>query len=174
MASTFGRRELRLVLAVVLGTLLVGGGILLDARLTAVIDERVRVGADTTGRVVHVERLKISRSFAATRLTVVYAFDEVRHGMPCSLWLSRATAIPALVSPPDSRSVLHRLAVRAGSDRRHPFRDAYRSIRDPGDRRSSRSVLIVPRRLPHNLARHRRRHKSRSNSRCQLAGRGKI
>ncbi|MEU4476746.1 DUF3592 domain-containing protein [Micromonospora sp. NPDC023966] len=79
MASPFGRRELGLVLAVVLGTLLIGGGILLDARLTAAIDERVRVGAETTGRVVHVERFKISRSFAATRLTVDYTFDGVRH-----------------------------------------------------------------------------------------------
>lgn len=79
MASPFGRRELKLVLAVVLGTLVVGGGMLLDARLTATIDERVLAGAETTGRVVHVERFKISRSFAATRLTVDYTFNGVRH-----------------------------------------------------------------------------------------------
>ncbi|WP_259275638.1 hypothetical protein [Micromonospora chalcea] len=47
---------------------------LLTARLNEAIDERVRVGAETTGRVVHVERFKISRSFAPTRLTVDYAF----------------------------------------------------------------------------------------------------
>uniref|UniRef100_UPI002F909137 DUF3592 domain-containing protein n=1 Tax=Micromonospora narathiwatensis TaxID=299146 RepID=UPI002F909137 len=68
-----------MVLAVVVGTLLVGGGLLLDARLRAAIDERVRVGAETTGRVVHVERFQISRSFAATRVTVDYTFDGVRH-----------------------------------------------------------------------------------------------
>ncbi|MEV6519494.1 DUF3592 domain-containing protein [Micromonospora chalcea] len=79
MASPFGRRELRLVLAVVLGTLVVGGGMLLHVRLTTAIDERVLAGAETTGQVVHVERFKISRSFAATRLTVDYTFDGVRH-----------------------------------------------------------------------------------------------
>jgi len=68
-----------LVLAVVLGALVVGGGLLLDARLTAAIDERVRVGAETTGRVVRVERFQITRSFAATRVTVDYTFDGVRH-----------------------------------------------------------------------------------------------
>ena len=68
--SPFGWRELKLVLVVVLGTLLIGGGMLLTVRLNEAIDERVRVGAETTGRVVHVERFKISRSFAAMRLTV--------------------------------------------------------------------------------------------------------
>ena len=68
-----------MVLAVVLGALVVGGGLLLDARLTAAIDERVRVGAETTGRVVRVERFQITRSFAATRVTVDYTFDGVRH-----------------------------------------------------------------------------------------------
>ncbi|MEU7573709.1 DUF3592 domain-containing protein [Micromonospora sp. NPDC049240] len=79
MASTFGRRELRLVLAVVLGTLLVGAGILLTVRLREAIDERVRVGAETTGEVVHVERFRITRSFSANRLTVDYTFDGVRY-----------------------------------------------------------------------------------------------
>lgn len=79
MAGLRAGRELRLVLAVVLGALVVGGGLLLDARLTAAIDERVRVGAETTGRVVRVERFQITRSFAATRVTVDYTFDGVRH-----------------------------------------------------------------------------------------------
>ena len=79
MASPFGRRELKLVLAVVLGSLLVGGGMLLHDRLSTAIDERVLAGAETTGQVVYVERLKISRSFAATRLTVDYTFDGIRH-----------------------------------------------------------------------------------------------
>ncbi|MFJ8577398.1 DUF3592 domain-containing protein [Micromonospora sp. NPDC093277] len=70
---------MRLVLAVVVGTLMIGGGLLLDARLTEAIDKRVRVGAETTGRVVHVERLQISGSFAATRVTVEYVIDGVRH-----------------------------------------------------------------------------------------------
>lgn len=48
-------------------------------RLNEAIDERVRVGAETTGRVVHVERFKISRSFAAMRLTVDYTFEGVRY-----------------------------------------------------------------------------------------------
>ena len=77
--SPFGRREVKLVLVVILGTLVVGGGMLLTARLNEAIDERVRVGAETTGQVVHVERLKISRSFAATRLTVDYTFEGVRY-----------------------------------------------------------------------------------------------
>ena len=77
--SPFGWRELKLVLAVVLGTLLIGVGMLLTVRLNEAIDERVRVGAETTGQVVHVERLKISRSFAATRLTVDYTFEGVRY-----------------------------------------------------------------------------------------------
>ncbi|WP_262419555.1 pyridoxal-phosphate dependent enzyme, partial [Micromonospora chalcea] len=42
---------------------------LLHDRLSTAIDERVLAGAETTGQVVHVERFKISRSFAATRLT---------------------------------------------------------------------------------------------------------
>ncbi|MFD6607473.1 DUF3592 domain-containing protein [Micromonospora chalcea] len=79
MASPFGRRELRLVLAVVLGTLVVGGGMLLHVRLTTAIDERVLAGAETTGQVVHVQRFTITRSFAATRLTVDYTFDGVQH-----------------------------------------------------------------------------------------------
>lgn len=79
MASQFGGRLLRIVLVVVLGTLLIGGGILLDARLAAAIDERVRGGAETTGRVVHVERFKVGRSYAVTRVTVDYTFAGVRH-----------------------------------------------------------------------------------------------
>ncbi|MDG4802743.1 DUF3592 domain-containing protein [Micromonospora sp. WMMD980] len=79
MASPFGRREVKLVLWVALGTLLVAGGMLLTVRLNQAIDERVRVGAETTGHVVHVDRFRISRSFAATRLTVDYTFDGVRH-----------------------------------------------------------------------------------------------
>lgn len=66
-------------MAVFLGTLLIGGGLVLSARLGAAIDDRVRTGAGTTGRVVHVERFKVSRSFAATRLTVDYTFGGVRH-----------------------------------------------------------------------------------------------
>ncbi|MEU4591427.1 DUF3592 domain-containing protein [Micromonospora aurantiaca (nom. illeg.)] len=77
--SPFGWRELKLVLAVVLGTLLIGGGMLLTVRLNEAIDERVRVGAETTGEVVHVERFRITRSFSATRLTVDYTFDGVRY-----------------------------------------------------------------------------------------------
>ncbi|MFJ1539096.1 DUF3592 domain-containing protein [Micromonospora chalcea] len=77
--SPFGRREVKLVLVVILGTLVVGGGMLLTARLNEAIDERVRVGTETTGQVVHVERFKISRSFAATRLTVDYTFEGVRY-----------------------------------------------------------------------------------------------
>lgn len=72
-------RRLRSVVAVFLGTLLIGGGLALSARLGAAIDQRVRTGAGTTGRVVHVERFKVSRSFAATRLTVDYTFGGVRH-----------------------------------------------------------------------------------------------
>ncbi|MEU8070590.1 DUF3592 domain-containing protein [Micromonospora sp. NPDC049151] len=79
MESPFGWRELKLVVVVILGTLLVGGGMLLTVRLNEAIDERVRVGAETTGQVVHVERFKISRSFAATRLTVDYTFEGVRY-----------------------------------------------------------------------------------------------
>ncbi|MFI7071451.1 hypothetical protein O7600_24110 [Micromonospora sp. WMMA1998] len=79
MESPFGRREVKLVLWVVLGTLLVGAGILLTVRLREAIDERVRVGAETTGEVVHIERFRITRSFSANRLTVDYTFDGVRH-----------------------------------------------------------------------------------------------
>ncbi|WP_439427884.1 DUF3592 domain-containing protein [Micromonospora sp. LA-10] len=79
MESPFGWRELKLVVVVILGTLLVGGGMLLTVRLNEAIDERVRVGAETTGQVVHVERFKISRSFAATRLTVDYTFEGVQY-----------------------------------------------------------------------------------------------
>ncbi|MEV0006272.1 DUF3592 domain-containing protein [Micromonospora sp. NPDC050980] len=79
MKSPFGRREVKLVLWVVLGTLLVGGGMLLTVRLNEAIDERIRVGAETTGEVVHVGRFRISRSFSANRLTVDYTFDGVRY-----------------------------------------------------------------------------------------------
>lgn len=71
MAGFVGR-QLRFVVAVALGSFLVGGGLLLSARLNAVISERVRVGVETTGRVVHVERYQIGRSTVVTRLTVDY------------------------------------------------------------------------------------------------------
>ncbi|MGC1215066.1 MAG: DUF3592 domain-containing protein [Micromonospora sp.] len=75
----FAGRRLRVVVAVVLGSLLFGGGLLLSARLNAAIDERVRVGVETTGRVVHVKRYQIGRSTMVTRLTVDYALNGARH-----------------------------------------------------------------------------------------------
>ncbi|MEW2330064.1 DUF3592 domain-containing protein [Micromonospora chersina] len=77
--SGFDGRRLPVVVAVVLGGLLFGGGLLLSARLNTVIDERVRVGVETTGRVVHVERYQLGRSTTVTRLTVEYALNGVRH-----------------------------------------------------------------------------------------------
>ncbi|MGC5017109.1 DUF3592 domain-containing protein [Micromonospora sp. DT47] len=75
----FDGRRLRVVVAVVLGSLLVGGGLMLSARLDAVIGQRVRVGVETTGRVVHVERYQIGRSTSVTRVTVDYALNGARH-----------------------------------------------------------------------------------------------
>ncbi|WP_154943010.1 hypothetical protein [Micromonospora palomenae] len=66
-------------MTVVLGSLLFPGGLLLSTRLDALISERVRVGVETTGRVVHVERYQIGRSSVVTRLTVDYALNGERH-----------------------------------------------------------------------------------------------
>ncbi|MGW5669185.1 DUF3592 domain-containing protein [Micromonospora sp. NPDC003776] len=75
----FVGRRLRVVVAAAMGSVLFGGGLLLSARLNTVIDERVRVGAETTGRVVHVERYQIGRSTTVARLTVEYALDGALH-----------------------------------------------------------------------------------------------
>jgi hypothetical protein len=74
----FGGR-LRAGVAIVLGSLIFGGGLLLSSWLDAVIDERVRVGVEATGRVVHVERYQIGRSTVVKRLTVEYEHNGRRH-----------------------------------------------------------------------------------------------
>ncbi|NBE81621.1 DUF3592 domain-containing protein [Micromonospora rubida] len=70
---------IRVIVAALFGTVLICGAVLLDARLDATVEQRVSEGTAVTGRVVQVERFRISRSSSVTRMTVAYAVDGVAY-----------------------------------------------------------------------------------------------
>ncbi|MFF3866345.1 DUF3592 domain-containing protein [Micromonospora sp. NPDC001898] len=70
---------IRIIVAALFGTVLICGAVLLDARLSTIVEQRVSEGTAVTGRVVQANRLWLSRSYSVTRMTVAYTVDGVAY-----------------------------------------------------------------------------------------------